>query len=292
MNTAMEGSPLFLCACAQAVNGVNSYVKAIRSNLCFISGECLQVLSVVDEFIKRRDEFIKNLIEERNIKAYFFSSTLVVLVFSAVYGSTMGIYADGLQIVYSAIKIPILLLLSLYLTVPSYYVLSSLFGGKRTLGQTVTLLLSSFTIMSTVLVAFVPVNLFFILTTEKSFTTYAFTVLMNITIFALSGFFALFYFVKGANTLYQKSSENWKPAFLIGSVILAFVGTQLAWVLRPYFNYYPDFIRPLESNFYTEVTELMVRIGLLHGGALLFMAIFIFLGIIFLVWLFSRALRT
>lgn len=250
----------------------------------------MQILSVVDEFIKRRDEFIKNLIEERDLKTYFASSTVVILVFSAVYGATMGIYAGGLQIVYSAVKIPILLLFSLYLTVPSYYVLSSLFGGKRTLGQTITLLLSSFTVMSAVLLAFVPVNLFFIITTEKSFTTYAFTVLMNITIFALSGFFALFYFVKGANTLYQESSENWKPAFLIGSVILAFVGTQLAWVLRPYFNYYPDFIRPLESNFYTEVTELMVRIGLLHGGASLLMSLFIFLGIIFVIWLFSKVL--
>ena len=240
----------------------------------------MEILSILDEFIKRRDEFLKNLAEGKNLKNYFVSSTLAILVFSAVYGATMGTYSGELQIVYSAIKVPILMLISLYLTVPSYYVLYSLLGGERTLGQILTLLLSSFTIMSIVLMAMVPVNLFFIITTAKSSTTYAFTVLLNIAIFALGGFFALAYFIKGAKTLCQESSENWKPAFLLGSIILMFVGTQLAWVLRPYFNYYPQFIRPLESSFYTAVIELIARTmgragtALIVGGLILVVLVF------------------
>jgi hypothetical protein len=35
------------------------------------------------------------------------------------------------------------------------------------------------------------------------------------------------------------------------------VGTQLAWVLRPYFDYFPWFIRPLEGNFYTAILQLI-----------------------------------
>lgn len=244
----------------------------------------LEIFSVVDEFIKRRDEFFRNLAEEKNLEKYFVNSSLTILIFSAIYGATMGIYSGGLQIVYSAIKIPILLLISLYITVPSYHVIYSLLGGRRTLGQTVILLLFSFTIMSTFLIAMVPVNFFFIITTAKSFTTYAFTVLMNITIFTLGGFFALTYFIKGAKILYREPSENWKPAFLIGSTILMFVGTQFAWVLRPYFNYYQYFIRPLENNFYTAVTELIVSytgsvgvvlivVGLIVIGLLYFSAL-------------------
>jgi len=242
----------------------------------------LKAFSVVEEFIKRRDGFLKNLTEETNLKNYFVNSTFAILVFSAVYGATMGIYSGGLQIVYSAIKIPILLLVSFYLTVPSYYVLSLLLGGKGTLGQTVVLLLSSFTIMSAVLIALVPVNLFFIITTTKSSTTYAFTVLLNIAIFALGGFFTLAYFIKGAETLYREPSENWKPAFLLGSIILMFVGTQLAWVLRPYFNYYPSFIRPLESNFYTAVIELSLQFG---SGVV---SAFLILGFLAIALLFAR----
>lgn len=223
----------------------------------------LGVLFVVDEFMKRRDEFFENLAEGKNLRDYFVGSTFYIVVFSAIYGMTMGAYAGGLQVLYSAVKIPMLLLVSLCLTVPSYYVLYSLLGGRGTLGQTITLLLASFTIMSTVLIALVPVNLFFIITSEKSSTTYVFTVLLNIVIFALGGFFAIGYFITGAKKLYP--SENWGPAFLLGSLVLMFVGTQLAWVLRPYFNFYPNFIRPIEGNFYTAVIRLILKTAGISG---------------------------
>jgi hypothetical protein len=217
----------------------------------------LDILSIIEEFLKRSDEFLKNLTEEKGLTAYFVNSNLAILVLSAVYGATMGTYAGGLEILFSAVKVPMLLLISLYLTIPSYYVLYSLLGGKRTLQQTAVLLLFSFTIMATVLMALVPVNLFFMITTTKSSATYAFMVLLNIAIFTLGGFFALTNFIKGAKVLYREPSENWKPAFLLGSLILMIVGTQLAWVLRPYFDYYPWFIRPLKSNFYTAMIQLL-----------------------------------
>lgn len=247
------------------------------------------ILSVIEEYIKQRDIFFKNLAERKKIKNYFISSTLTILIFSAVYGATMGFYASNLQIIYSAIKVPILLLISLYITVPSYYVLYSLLGGKRNLDQTVILLLSSITIMSIILLAMVPVNLFFIITTTRSSTTYAFTVFLNVTIFTLGGFFALLHFINGAKSLYTDSKENWKPAFLLGSLILMFIGTQLAWVLRPYFNYHPQFIRPLESNFYTAMINLVMRSTGSYGAAAIALGAIIF-GLLIL-YAFSSALE-
>lgn len=240
----------------------------------------LKVFYVVEEFIKRRDEFLKNLEDETKLPYYFVNSNLSILVLSAIYGATMGIYGGGLQILYSAIKVPILLLVSLYISIPSYYVLYSLLGGKRTLRQTVMLLLLGFSIMSIVLIAFVPVNLFFMFTSPKSPETHDFMTILNIAIFTLGGFFALIYFVKGAENLYG-ASENWKPAFVLGSIILMFVGTQLAWVLRPFFNYYELFIRPVEGNFYTAVVNLLIQsIG--WNGTI----IVVFLGLILVCWLF------
>jgi len=246
----------------------------------------LKILSVVEEFIKRSDEFLENLIAEKDLATYFVSSNVAILVLSFVYGATMGISAGRLSILFSAIKVPILLLISLYLTIPSYYVLYSLLGGKRTLRQTAILLLFSFTIMATVLIALVPVNLFFVITTTKSSSTYAFMVLLNIAIFTLAGFFALTNFVKGARVLYGEPSENWKPAFLLGSLILMVVGTQLAWVLRPYFDYYSGFIRPLESNFYTAMVQLASQF--LGDVAVSLIAVVL---VIIIVLLFFLALR-
>lgn len=243
------------------------------------------ILSVIEEFLKRSDEFLKNLIEEKGLTDYFVDSNLAILALSAVYGATMGAWAGGLSILFSAVKVPILLLISLYLTIPSYYVLYSLLGGKRSLRQTTVLLLFSFTVMATVLIALVPINLFFVITTTRSSNTYAFMVLLNIAIFTLAGFFGLTNFVKGAKVLYGESSENWKPAFLLGSLILMIVGTQLAWVLRPYFDYYPWFIRPLEGNFYTAMAQLISHyIG--SGGVYLVASVLV----VIIVLLFSFVL--
>ncbi len=248
------------------------------------------ILSVIEEFLKRSDEFLKNLIDEKGLTDYFVDANLAILLLSAVYGATMGTWAGGLSILYSALKVPILLLISLYLTVPSYYVLYSLLGGKRTLRQTTMLLLFSFTVMATVLIALAPINLFFVITTTRSSNTYAFMVLLNIVIFTLAGFFALTNFVKGAKVLYGESLENWKPAFLLGSLILMIVGTQLAWVLRPYFDYYPWFIRPLESNFYTAMVQLASQfIG--TGGAYLIAAVLVIIIVLLFVTALGQAAK-
>lgn len=221
-----------------------------------------RVFSVVEEFLKRRDEFLKKLTDEKQLQTYFTSCNLAIIIFSAIYGATMGIYAGGIQVVYDAVKIPMLLLISVYVTVPSFYVLSSLLGGKISFRQMVVLLLSGLTVMAVVLLAFVPVNLFFILTTANAtFRSYAFLVLLNVVIFTLAGLFAIFYVLKGFMTIFQ--DPDWRFAFLVGSIIFMFVGSQLAWVLRPYFHYYPGFIRPLERNFYVALIELIL--GLLSG---------------------------
>ena len=214
--------------------------------------------SVVEEFIKRREEFLKNLMEEKGLEAYFVNSNLAIIVFSGVYGATMGVYPGGLQVFYDAVKVPMLLLFSLYITVPSYYVLSSLFGGRHSFSQMVILLLSSLTVMSIVLLALVPLNLFFILTTANAtYSTYAFLVILNVAIFTLAGLFALVYLLRGFATMYP--GIGWTPAFFVGSIIFMFVGTQLSWVLRPYFHYYPQFVRPVEKNFYIAMIELIFR---------------------------------
>lgn len=219
----------------------------------------LEVFSVIEVFIKQREVFLKNLIEEKQLKRYFVNSNLAIAIFSAVYGAIMGVYAGGIQIVYDAIKVPLLLLISVYITIPSYYVLGSLLGGKISFRQMVVLLLSGLAVMAVVLLAFVPVNLFFIFTTANAtYTTYAFLVLLNVVIFTLAGLFAVVHVLRGFVTVF--SGSDWKFAFIIGSIIFMFVGTQLAWVLRPYFHYYPEFIRPVEKNFYAALIELIIRL--------------------------------
>ena len=187
-------------------------------------------------FIRDRDVVYENIKDEKNLKSYAVVATVSTIVFGALYGAVMGIYAGSIQILFDAIKIPMLLLIALYVSLPTYYVLNGILGGELSLRQMAVLFMVSVTVMAIMMIAFLPVTLFFTLTTpERTFATYAFTVLLNVLFFALAGLTAVNYLLNGFSRIHGEN-KKWVPAMMIGSIVLAFVGTQLAWVLRPYFH--------------------------------------------------------
>jgi len=195
----------------------------------------------------------KNVKNETNLREYAITAILATIISAALYGAVMGLYAGGIQILYDAVKIPLLLLISLFVSLPTFYVLNGILGGELSLRQMAVLFMISMTIMSVMMIAFLPVTLFFTLTTpERTFAAYGFTVLLNV-LFLLNGF----------NRIHGEN-KKWVPAMMIGSAVLAFVGTQLAWVLRPYFHVSLAFVAPPEGNFYIALFGLIVR--LLIGG--------------------------
>lgn len=254
----------------------------------------LRFLSTVETVLKKRGQLFANIHDSRNINAYFIDLQIAIFLFAFIYGASMGLFSGGLQILFSAIKIPLLLFMTLYICVPTFYVLDSLMGGAISLRQMLIVLLAGFTIMATILLAFLPVTIFFLLTTSD----YNFVVILNVIVFGVGGIGALVYFLQGYSTMYRLEGEPGpqitetgkcpsceRPLregqtfcsscgtrvirspdkgfsasslpILIGCVVLIFVGTQLAWILRPYFHFYPFFIRPLGGNFYTAMLELL-----------------------------------
>ena len=153
-----------------------------------------------------------------------------------------------------------LLLISLYVSLPTYYVLNGILGGELSLRQMAVLFMVSVTVMAIMLIAFLPVTLFFTLTTpERTFAAYAFTVLLNVLFFALAGLTAVSYLLSGFRRIHGEN-KRWVPAMMVGSVVLAFVGTQLAWVLRPYFHVSFAFFAPPSGNFYIALFILIARL--------------------------------
>jgi hypothetical protein len=251
-------------------------------------------LTSVESVLKRRGQLFANVHDNRDLTQYFINLQAAIFLFTFIYGASMGLYAGGIQILYSALKIPLLLFITLYISLPTFYILDSLLGGAMSIRQMLTILLAGFTIMATILLAFLPVTLFFLLTTMD----YVFTVLLNISVFGLGGIGALIYFLTGYFAFYRLETQPGpqltkvascpsctKPVkpeqafcpfcgtrimrggdkgfrasslpILIGCAVLVFVGTQLAWILRPYFNFSPFFIRPLGGNFYTALLHLL-----------------------------------
>ena len=146
------------------------------------------IMDTLSLFVRDRETVYANIKEETNLRIYFVASTFAILVFGALYGLVMGLYAGGIQILYDALKIPLLLLIALYVTLPTYYVLNGILGGDLSLRQLSVLFMVSVSILTTMLIAFLPVTLFFTLTTpERTFVTYGFTVLLNVIFFGIAG---------------------------------------------------------------------------------------------------------
>ncbi|MFW9965605.1 MAG: hypothetical protein ACFFEA_00490 [Candidatus Thorarchaeota archaeon] len=215
---------------------------------------------ILSRFIRDREGLYNDIQEEKGLRKYFVTSIFATLLFGALYGASMGTYAGSVQILFDAIKIPMLLLIAVFVSLPTYYVLNGILGGEMSLKQMAVLFMISITVMATMMIAFLPVTLFFMLTTpERTFAAYAFTVLLNVFFFGISGVTAVSYLLRGFSKIHGEN-KKWVPAMITGSGVLAFVGTQLAWVLRPYFHLSTTFIAPPSGNFYIAVIELVARL--------------------------------
>ncbi|MFW9851238.1 MAG: hypothetical protein ACFFF4_19085 [Candidatus Thorarchaeota archaeon] len=218
------------------------------------------IMDTLSLFVRDREAVYENIREEKNLRIYLIASTFAIVVFGALYGVVMGLYAGGVQILYDALKIPMLLLITLYVTLPTYYVLNGILGGNLSLRQLTVLFMVSVSVLTTMLIAFLPVTLFFTLTTpERTFVTYGFTVLLNVIFFGISGLTAVSYLWQGFSRIHGEN-KRWVMATMIGTLVLIFVGTQLAWVLRPYFHFSWNFIAPPSGNFYIALFELIFRL--------------------------------
>ena len=218
----------------------------------------------------------------------------------ALYGACMGCFALSnkgfssalLQTVSSMGKVPILFFATLLVSFPSLYVFNALVGSRLSLQSLWRLLVSSLAVMMTVLASMGPVIAFFSLSTDN----YPFILLLNVAVFALSGFLGLKFLVgtlhRLTSVLYERdqtfeavetsiqeantphkmgpldriarpTSRSVKQVFAFWVIAFALVGMQMSWVLRPFISA-PDrpfmFLAPRESNFYAAVLSQIWKV--------------------------------
>ncbi|MFI5171616.1 MAG: hypothetical protein ACHQFW_04455, partial [Chitinophagales bacterium] len=100
-----------------------------------------------------------------------------------------------------------------------------------------------------------PVTLFFLLSNNN----YAFFKLLNIVFFSISGIAGVRFFYKTtlAGSDENKTLNKRRKTFLqLWMVLYAFVGTQMAWTLRPFFGAKTDefiFFQEVRGNFYSNL---------------------------------------
>ncbi len=124
-----------------------------------------------------------------------------------------------------------------------------------TLRQMVFIILSGFVLSSAIAISFAPIVILFQLTGGN----YHFLQLLHVAIFIFSGIFGMKIMVDALKFACEKKDiypHIGVNVFRIWIIILAFVGIQIAWNLRPFLcNKTEEFkmFRKYEGNFYTAI---------------------------------------
>lgn len=238
-----------------------------------------QIFSYASRVITDHQQVIEDIKEHKNLKQYFIRNNLVILVCTLIYGAVLGAYVGGYQILINAIKIPLLFFVTLYISLPIFYILNLFAGSKIDLYQTSVLLITGYVIASIIMIAFTPFVLFFILTARD----YYFISSLTIGISGLSGFLSIIYIFRNFSLFHE--TKKWYPSFIVGSFAIALVGTQLAWTLRPFYHSYDRFIRPVQGNFYVAMVELFSQEPYIVGFLLF---IFGFMALLIAIIMYNR----
>ena len=174
---------------------------------------------------------------------------------SFIYGIVMGSYNGFLQAISSGIKVPLLFSLALLVCFPAFFIIQHVLGSKLDFWQMFKVILSGFVMVALVMVSFAPIVIFFLITGDN----YSFLKLLHVAIFGLSGLFGMKTILDALKFSCEKKNVYPKVGvvvFRFWIVILAFVGMQLAWNLRPFIGNREiqfELFRKREGNFYLSV---------------------------------------
>ncbi len=159
---------------------------------------------------------------------------LIVLVAGLCDGAVMGSYGGvfrsyGLQPLYSALKVPLLLLGTFALTVPSFYVLNTLMGLRTDFGVALRSLVAAQAVLALVLASLTP----YVALMYVSGVSYPAAILFNGVTFGIASVAAQWPLRRFYRPLIQRDPRH-RLMLRAWLVIYIFVGIQMGWMLRPF----------------------------------------------------------
>ncbi len=181
------------------------------------------------------------------------------LFYGAFMGTFSGLWdARPLQLLYSAVKVPLLLFATFLIALPSFFVLNTLAGLREQFGESLRALFAAQAGLTLVLASLAPMTLLW----YAAVPDYQLAILFNAFCFAIASFagqrlLRRFYQpLEAINPLHRTMRRAWLGLY-------AFVGIQMGWVLRPFIGQpgsEQQFFREgAWGNAYVEVLQIVLR---------------------------------
>lgn len=256
------------------------------------------------DLILRGDATRMSLLTEGQIRTPVAGLSVVIVLLGMLYGLCTGSFAmirtggeAYMQMIASAIKLPLLFFLTLAVTFPSLYVFNALIGTRLSMLSALRLLIAALGVMLAVLASLGPIVVFFALSTKS----YPFMLLLNVATSTIAGILGLGFLLRTLDRLVlvqediespklptgSEDKQNKEPndekkeltgaldkagetttlkakgVFRIWVIVFALVGAQMSWVLRPLIGS-PDlpfeWFRERESNFFIAVARSLINL--------------------------------
>ena len=209
-------------------------------------------MTLIDGLLRDRRGLLARIESGQGLMAVAKVMMLTITVSAAIYGICLGHYRGGVQMFFAGIKLPMVVLLTAGVCTPTFAALSRVMAGETNLRQDFALILSSLALGSLLILASAPVLLLAI----------AIKVPYHLLIELVAGSCAVGGL--GGYVLFATGLKRRKVPgrFTIALILLgtfATVGSQMAWVLRPYLvrprTVEVPFVRSIEGSFGSAVVR-------------------------------------
>lgn len=212
-------------------------------------------LTIIEAILRDRLAFFNEIRQGKGLNEKMRAMFISSIVFLALYGAVMGSTHSLWQALSSGFKLPLLFLATLIVCAPTLYFFNLIFGSNQSLSQNVALMLTAITVTAVVLLSFAPIVLFFLLTSSN----YQFFKLLNVGVFSVAGVIGVLFLIQGMRLVSAGGSDGAHARQIVVQlwiVVYAFVGSQVAWTLRPFVGAPSmkfELFRQLGGNFYTNI---------------------------------------
>jgi hypothetical protein len=159
-----------------------------------------------------------------------------VAAFAFMYGAAMGLFRGmtgqsqwALQMLYSAIKAPLLLVGSFAVSLPTFFVLSTLFGLRHDFARAVRALVAAQAGLTITLASLAPLTML----CYASTTNYNQALLFNGAMFAIASIAGQWILRAHFRPLIERNRRH-RQLLIAWGIAYVFVAIQLAWLLRPF----------------------------------------------------------
>lgn len=181
------------------------------------------------------------------------------VVGAALYGLTMGVYHSPAQALLSAVKTPLLFLVTLAICLPALHFVGLLFGATTRVAQTLTAVLSGITRTCVLLGALSPIPLLF----AVSRASYRFQLLLHVAIFGFCGVAGIRSMMTGLTDVPDGAHATpiSRDVLRAWIVLYMFVGAQTAYLLSPFIGREATLhlINPHRGSVFSYLAEHLLR---------------------------------